>query len=101
MRKFKMGLVTLAASAALLAPVGIASATTQGNPKNHNDGQCNDAVINVASCFTINDNELTLVEAELQCTGVTVPIALLGVNQTETCSSGSQQGNLIKRIGVW
>jgi hypothetical protein len=95
MRKLKMGLVTLAASAAVLAPVGIASATTQGGPKDHNDGTCNGS-INVLSCFTINDNEVTLVDATLQCIGVDVN--LLAIGESRTCSNGGAQ---IVRLGSW
>jgi hypothetical protein len=96
MRKFKMGLITLAASAAVLAPVGIASGSTQGDPKNHNDGQCGDALIVVLSCFTINDNEVTLAEAELQCIGVDVNA--LAIGESRTCSNGGAQ---IVRLGKW
>jgi hypothetical protein len=94
MRKFKTGLIAVAASAALLVPAGIASAT--GGPKDHNDGQCNGS-INVLSCFTIDDNELTLVDATVQCVGASIPIAVLGINQTSTCQDGKQ----VVRIGHW
>ncbi len=85
MRKFKMGLITLAASAALI-PAGIAQA---GGPKDHNDGQCNGS-INVASCFTVNDNEIgTLGDITTyilgNCVGVAVPI----VGQSAQCGSAT------------
>ena len=94
MRKFKMGLVTLAASAALIVPAGAAMATSQGGPKDHNDGTCNGS-INVLSCFTIDDNEVTVVDATLQCIGVDVN--LLSIGQQATCSNGAQ----IIRLGKW
>jgi hypothetical protein len=95
MRKFKMGFVTLAASAALLVPAGIAGATAQGGPKDHNDGQCNGDIV-VLSCFTIDDNEVTLAEATLQCIGVNVN--LLAIGESRTCSNGGAQ---IVRLGHW
>jgi hypothetical protein len=94
MRKFKYGIMTLAASAAVFAPAGIASAT--GGPQDHNDGQCNGS-INVASCFTVDNNELTLLQATVKCVGASIPIAVLGINQTSTCQDGSQ----VVRISPW
>ena len=94
MSKFKTGLAVLATSAAVLAPAGIAGATAQGGPKDHDDGTCNGS-INVLSCFTIDDNEVTLVDATLQCLGVNVP--LLSIGQNATCSNGAQ----IVRLGKW
>jgi hypothetical protein len=84
MRKFKMGLITLAASAALI-PAGLA----QANPRDHNDGKCN-GKINVLSCFTVNDNEIGNTEDITayiigNCVGVAVPV----VGASAQCGSAT------------
>jgi hypothetical protein len=84
MRKFKLGLVSLVASAAMFAPL---AATANAGTSGLLDLNCN-----VIACFEIEDVasgnkiEVNAIQADVECNNLNlVQITALALNQTATC----------------
>jgi hypothetical protein len=91
MRKFKMGLVTLAASAAVLVPATSAPATTSSVASTSAamtaTGGCEFLCFDIYKNDVLSDIDISLVEAELKCTGVN--LSLLSIGQQAVCGDNS------------
>jgi hypothetical protein len=94
MRKFKTGLIALAASAALVIPAGLANASTQSaSTSNTASTKC---VIGLLGCFDIytgdilSDNDVDVSTAATFC-GVQVSVLnALGVGNWMDCGGGKK-----------
>jgi hypothetical protein len=94
MRKVKMGLITLAASAAVFAPVaGSATASTQSAPSKASAGCIGIGVLN---CFQIlNDNNVVVVDdvnvstGGILCGVAVIELNLLQIGDFTDCSNNS------------
>jgi hypothetical protein len=111
MRKFKMGLITLAATAAVLAPTGIASAATQSA-----SAPANDTCTALVGCGfqlvgDVNGNQVVFLQnvnaqtAALNCNniGIVNVAALLGLNVTgqKECDVKNENEQNGKVIRIW
>ena len=94
MRKFKYGLVALAASAAMIIPAGLANASTQSaSTSNTASTGC---VVGVLSCFdlytgdVLSNNDVDVTTAVAFC-GVQVSVLnALGVGNWMDCGGGKK-----------
>jgi hypothetical protein len=112
MRKFKMGLITLAASVAVLAPTGLASAGTQSASAPATANTCTALVgCGFQVVGDINGNQVVLLQnvsaqvAALNCNniGILNVAALLGLNITgqKDCDVKNHNEQNGKVIRIW
>jgi len=113
MRKFKMGLITLAASAAVLAPVGLANASTQSaSTPTTTSGTCTALVgCGFQLVGDINGNQVVLLNnvnaqvAALNCLNIGVAqvqlLTLLPVQGQKDCDVANNSELNGKVIRIW
>lgn len=98
MRKFKIGLVTVAASATILLPAGSAAATTQStsNAPLSSPSACEFYCFDLLEQDVLMDHKVDIFAAVMWC-GLPNPSLLqsLGIGQTLVCSNPDRQ---VRRI---
>jgi hypothetical protein len=100
MRKFKMGLITVAASAAMFIPAGLASASTQSASTQWNPpGDC--GIISILCVDVLNNNNVVVKTGDILSPDITSVcilsgnldqnLVLLNGGSVLTCSDGSHK----------
>lgn len=89
MRKFKMGLITLAASAAFLVPAGSAVASTQSTSNGASSSLgCVLVCFDIYTGDILSHNNVSVNTAANVCGVQVVQLTALGIGQIVKCSNG-------------